>query len=150
MDDNHNYSNLVSGKKIYNLKQGIGIFDILIDCGSVNHKFGFGCVQWTGGNRQKNLIYKYKELGNIKPSFNQCANIETEYIKFEFEGDYKYIYNYWKDNNMNNDSEKKVINASNIICEEYERPSYYQKQEKLNTRRKSSLEWFNIVEKGSI
>ena len=151
MDNYHSYKEKASGKNIMEL--GIGIFEELDKSSSSKcqkysneHKFGFGCVQWPEPSRLKMIVDKYKELGNIKPKLEQCVQIETDYIKYEFQNidSYIKIYESWERETLNLSPEDKVKIATKKICYGYEVP--VDKEKKLPNREKYALYWFKKVE----
>lgn len=147
MDKYHDYRNLASKKYIMDL--GVSIFDKLKgNCEYSNlHKFGFGCVQWTAPDRLPELINRYKALNVEKPSFEQCALIETEYIRYELteHKTLKKIYENWKSITSKQSKTEKVSTAAGVIYDLYEKPATNTRDDRI----KRAKEWFNTIEQGN-
>jgi hypothetical protein len=107
-------------------------------------KFGLGCVQWTG-ERTYNLVQLYlKECGNSDTiTLDQAISAEGKMIIQELKGEYKKIYNQWKNENNNKNSANAAYNAGHIMCMLYEIPK--DAKSKAITRGNTSKEIYNIM-----
>ena len=109
-------------------------------------KFGLGCVQWTGG-RTYNLFKIYQqECGNKdKITLEQATSAEGKMVISELNGDYKYIYNQWKNENTNRNTATAAYNAGYILTMKYEVPA--DTKNKAKTRGGTAQEMYNIMTK---
>ena len=107
-------------------------------------KFGLGCVQWTG-ERTYNLVQLYlKECGNSDTiTLDQAISAEGKMIIQELKGEYKKIYNQWKNENNNKNSANAAYNAGHIMCMRYEIPQ--DAKSKAIPRGNTSKEIYNIM-----
>ena len=146
MDSLYSYRSKYSGKCItdVSLNELSKVLEKLKANNWKQGKFGLGCVQWTGG-RTYSLFQLYrKECSNCdKISLNQATSAEGKMLIQEFSGDYKYIYNQWKNNNSNTNTATAAYNAGHIICVKYEVPADY--NNKAITRGNTAKELYNIM-----
>ena len=146
MDTLYNYSTLYSNKLITQVSL-YDLSNVLWQCKAANWtqgKFGLGCVQWTG-ERTYTLfqLYQLRCDYNGRITIEQATSAEGQMIINEFKGNYNYIYNDWKNNNLDKDSESSAYNAGYNICVKYEVPS--DKENKGITRGNTAKDMFNIM-----
>ena len=147
MDDLYNYRQKYSGKIVteVSLNELNKLMEKLHSKGWKEGKFGLGCVQWTG-ERTRTLVKLYVEeaKGKDKISLKQAMVAEGRMIFKELSGEYKRIYNEWK-----NSCSKKIesINAAyqagSIICRKYEIPADYNRKGEI--RGKMAITIYNIM-----
>ena len=146
MDTLYNYSTLYSNKLITEVSL-YDLSNVLYQCQANNWeqgKFGLGCVQWTG-ERTYTLfqLYELKCGYNDRITIEQATAAEGQMIINELKGSYSYIYNDWKNNNLDKDSDSSAYNAGYNICVKYEVPS--DKENKGITRGNTAKDMFNIM-----
>lgn len=146
MDELYSYRTKYSGKCItdVSLNELSKVLEKLKTNNWNQGKFGLGCVQWTGG-RTYSLFQLYrKECGSCdKILLNQATSAEGKMIIQELSGNYKYVYNQWKNDNSNTNTATAAYNAGHIICEKYEVPADH--KNKAITRGNTAKELYNIM-----
>ena len=148
MDQLYGYRTKYSGKIITQVSMK-ALGELLAKLKSDNWKkgkFGLGCVQWTGG-RTYNLFKIYQqECGNKdKITLEQATSAEGKMVISELNGDYKYIYNQWKNENTNRNTATAAYNAGYILTMKYEVPA--DTKNKAKTRGGTAQEMYNIMTK---
>ena len=146
MDTLYNYSTLYSNKLITEVSL-YDLSNVLYQCQANNWeqgKFGLGCVQWTG-ERTYTLfqLYVLRCGYNDRITIEQATAAEGQMIINELKGSYSYIYNDWKNNNPDKDSDSSAYNAGYNIWVKYEVPS--DKENKGITRGNTAKDMFNIM-----
>ncbi|PUA39402.1 hypothetical protein C8Z91_08205 [Paenibacillus elgii] len=135
MDENHDYSNVFSGKNIseVGIKKTYAVLKELEKGGYVG-KFGLGSVQWTGG-RTMGLIQSYIELygEDYYPTKAESLIAENKMIVKELNGDYynKRVYQDWKSQYGNSNGSDAAYGAGSIVTYKYEIPHDTDKQAKI-------------------
>lgn len=88
-----------------------------------NDGFGFGCVQWTFPDRQKNLMKYYEEAceGNDIPTLEQCKEAECRHMIEELVANeqFRYIYPKWIEESKGMSLEDKTKKAANTLYAKY-------------------------------
>ena len=126
MDNDYNYRKKYSNKLITEVSLN-DLSEVLEKCKANDWKkgkFGLGCVQWTE-ERTYTLFQLYQQKCNYsdKITIEQATAAEGEMIINELKGnDYKYIYNEWKNNNADKNTDLSAYNAAYNICIKYEQP----------------------------
>ena len=148
MDQLYNYRSKYSGKIIteVSMHELSSLLEKLKSNGWKKGKFGLGCIQWTGG-RTYNLfkIYQKECNNNNRITLAQATAAEGKMVISELSGDYKYIYNEWKNNNSNKNTGLAAYNAGHILCMKYEVPA--DRENKAKTRGKTAQDIYNIMTK---
>ena len=148
MDQLYNYRSKYSGKIIteVSMHELSSLLEKLKSNGWKKGKFGLGCIQWTGG-RTYNLfkIYQKECNNNNRITLAQATAAEGKMVISELSGDYKYIYNEWKNNNSNKKTGLAAYNAGHILCMKYEVPA--DRANKAKTRGKTAQDIYNIMTK---
>ena len=146
MDKLYNYRSKYSGKCVteVSMTELNKLMEKLKSKNWKEGKFGLGCVQWTGG-RTYTLVKLYlHECKNAnKITLDQATTAEGKMIVKELSGDYKSIYNTWKNENANKNSASAAYNAGSIICRKYEIPADY--NNKAVTRGNTAKEIYKIM-----
>ena len=149
MDDLHNYRQKYSGKIVTEVSLN-GLKELMEKLHSQNWKqgkFGLGCVQWTG-ERTRSLVKLYVEEANGKDkiTLDEATRAEGRMIYNELSGNYKKIYNEWKNSNSKKiNTSNAAYQAGSIICRKYEVPADYKR--KGDIRGKMAVDVFNIMNK---
>jgi len=146
MDQLYDYRNKYSGKIITDVSmKALGtLLTKLKNDNWKKGKFGLGCIQWTGG-RTYNLFKIYQqECGNKdKITLAQATSAEGKMVISELNGDYKYIYNQWKNENSNRNTAVAAYNAGYILCMKYEVPA--DTKNKAKVRGGTAQDMYNIM-----
>ena len=141
MDEHFNYRKEFSGKSI----SDVGITKTIelqkkAEKSGFKGKFGLGMIQWTG-KRTSGLLDSYKKYcKNDKPTANECAKAEVNYMVDELKSkDYSHIYNDWKKGG------KGAGSAARYICNEYEKPA--DKNTQADLRAKNAVSIYRVMKK---
>lgn len=140
MDNNFNYRNEFSGKTIsqVGIDKAVALQKKAAASG-FKGKFGLGMIQWTG-DRTTGLLEAYeKYCSSNKPTVEECAKAEANYIVDELQGAYKNVYNNWKNGT------KTAQSAGEIVCKQYEVPANASQQ--AITRGQNANKIYNVMMK---
>ena len=146
MDKLYNYRTKYSGKCVTDVSM-TDLKKLMEKLKSKNWKegkFGLGCVQWTG-ERTYTLVqlYLHECKNGNKITLDQATTAEGKMIVKELSGEFKKIYNTWKNENANKNSANAAYNAGSIICKEYEKP--VDSSNKAVTRGNTAKEIYKIM-----
>ncbi len=83
-----------------------------------NTKFGLGCIQWTPEERRDMLIERYIEVCGKTgfPTFEQCVQIELEWMNHELNDKFYGVYSTWKPAEGISTSREDARRAGKEIC----------------------------------
>jgi hypothetical protein len=146
MDKLYNYRSKYSGKCVTDVSMNElkKLMEKLKSKNFKEGKFGLGCVQWTGGRTYTLVqLYLHECKNGNKITLDQATTAEGKMIVKEFSGDYKFIYNTWKNENSNVNSANAAYNAGSIVCRKYEVPADY--NNKAVTRGNTAKEIYKIM-----
>ena len=146
MDNEWSYRTKYSGKCIYDVSmKEVGKMLEKLKANNWNRgKFGLGCVQWTGGRTYTLFKIYEKECGySDKITEDQATSAEGKMIIEELTGNYKYVYNSWKNENSNTKTATAAYNAGSIICKKYEVPA--DTNNRAVVRGNTSKDMYNIM-----
>ncbi len=146
MDKLYNYRTKYSGKCItdVSMKDLVKLMEKLKSNNWQKGKFGLGCIQWTGGRTYSLVkLYQHECKNGNKITLDQATTAEGKMIMNEFKGAYKKIYDQWRSENSNKNTEKAAYNAGSIICKRYEVPANY--NEKAVTRGNTAKQIYKIM-----
>lgn len=151
MDKEYEYGEKYSGQYIYKINN-LSLKELKKMCEELKKekwskgKFGLGIIQWTG-ERTNNLVNFYlAEVNNAdKISLDQVISAEGKMIISELKSNsYKYIYDNWKKDNINNlNSENAAYDAASKICIKYEVP--LNKENKAKKRGNTAKQIYKVM-----